>query len=68
MRPNPISHDLRPRMLCATCTNVADRSYLEPGLKGGTVMTEHDRSNQLMIWTMTIVGLVVLGSGGFGLE
>jgi septal ring factor EnvC (AmiA/AmiB activator) len=25
-------------------------------------MNEHDRSNQLMIWTMTVVGLLVFGS------
>jgi hypothetical protein len=46
------------------CTNVVDRSYLELGLRGGDVMNEHDRANQLMIWTMTVVGLLVFGSVG----
>lgn len=27
-------------------------------------MNEHDRANQLMIWTMTVVGLLVFGSVG----
>jgi outer membrane murein-binding lipoprotein Lpp len=44
------------------CTNFVDRSYFELSLKGGSVMNEHDRSNQLMTWTMIVVGLVVFGS------
>jgi prefoldin subunit 5 len=31
-------------------------------------MNEHDRSNQLMIWNMTVVGLLVLGSVGLVLS
>src|SRR3569623_2112055 len=39
---------------------VAGRSYLVPHLKGGNVMNEHDRSNQL-IWGIAVIGVMFFG-------